>query len=164
MTPRPTNPPASTPPTQAPEAGNKTSAQAPKTWSFGLGKGNGFHEKTAPPLWSDFGRPLKQVGFAVVGLFVAIWLISVLYKTASGWFTKNSATEAAASPTATLSPSAQDSCLGMTAKMQTAKVSAKQVDKIFWQKHPNLANKSIGNDASLRQEWCQIAEELVGKK
>ncbi len=155
---QPTQPAGSTPPTQ------KTSGQLPKTWQFGIKGEQGFSQKTTTPIQEDFKLPLKRVGLAFVGLFVTIWLASAVYGVVSGFFSGRKP-QATASPAATKPEQTKtDACSGMTAKMLAVKVSTKQVDKIFWQKHPDKLNKPIGNDATLRQEWCQIATELVGKK
>jgi hypothetical protein len=97
------------------------------------------------PMEQAFIVSLKRAGIAslslsFLGLFVITYLVNASYvKT--------------------------DSCSDITAKMLAAKVSVKQVNKIYWQKHPNKFNKLIGkDDAALRQEWCQIAGELVDKK
>jgi hypothetical protein len=164
MTSRPTNPGQSAQPTQPVSPAQKTSDQLPKTWQFGIKGEQGVRQKTTTPIQEDFKLPLKRVGLAFVGLFATVWLVSAVYGAISGLISGRKP-QATASPAATKPDQAKaDACSGMTAKMSAAKVSAKQVDKIFWQKHPDKLNKSIGNDATLRQEWCQIAADLVGKK
>jgi hypothetical protein len=169
MTSRPTNPGQSAQPTQpvgsspTPPA-QKTSDQLPKTWHFGIKGGQGVSQKTTTPIQEDFRLPLKRVGLAFVGLFATIWLASAVYGVVAG-FISGRKPQVTASPAATKPEQTKtDACSGMTAKMLAAKVNAKQVDKVFWQKHPDKLNKPIGNDVTLRQEWCQIAAELVSKK
>jgi hypothetical protein len=172
MTSHPTNPgqppePSGSQPTrpaQSPEAAQKTSYQLPKTWQFGIRGEQGVSQKTTTPMQDDFKLPLKRVGVVFVGLFATVWLVSVVYGMVTGLFSGRKP-QVVASPAATVPEQVKtDSCSGMTAKMSAAKVTSKQVDKIFWQKHPDKLNKLIGNDAVLRQEWCQIAGELAGKK
>jgi hypothetical protein len=172
MSSRPTNPgqssnppePIGSQPTHSPAAAKKTSYQLPKTWQFGIKKEKGVTQKTTTPMGQDFKMPLRRVGLALFALFIVIWLISSVYGAVTGFFS-NRKPQVAVSPVAVAPEQAKtDICNGMTAKMLAAKVSSKQVDKVFWQKHPDKLNKPIGNDAVLRQEWCKIAEELVGKK
>jgi hypothetical protein len=168
MTSQPTNPIQPTSPAQSANAAQQVSEQLPKTWYFGISGERGLSQKTIPPIQDDFKQPLKRVGLAFVGLFAIICLVTAVYKVFIKNFPSHSTT---ATPSATVPVEQADACSGMTAKMQTAKVSSRQVDKIFWQKHPDklnkpiapLAPKAIGNDPALRQEWCQIAGELVGR-
>jgi hypothetical protein len=163
MPPLPTNPP------QSPNPGQKTSDRPPKTWVIpGLKGAKGWSEKTKPPVMNDLKVPLKRVGFVVVGLFLGIWLISSVYKAVTGSSAGNSTRQpevaTTTSATASATPTAtNDSCQGIGAKMQAAKVNSKQVDKVFQAKHPDRLNKPItssASDAALKQEWCQIADKL----
>jgi hypothetical protein len=163
MPPLPTNPP------QPPNPGQKTSDRPPKTWVVpGLKGAKGWSEKTKPPVMNDLKVPLKRVGFVVVGLFLGIWLISSVYKSVTGSSAGNTTRQpevaTTTSATASATPTAtNDSCQGIGAKMQAAKVNSKQVDKVFQAKHPDRLNKPItssASDAALKQEWCQIADKL----
>jgi hypothetical protein len=169
MTSQPTNPgqqnisssSQTTQQAQPANAAQKISEQLPKTWYFGISGERGLSQKTIPPIQEDFKQPLKRVGLTFVGLFAIIFLVTAVYK----FFIKNFPSHStAAAPSANVPVEQADACSGMTAKMQTAKVSSRQVDKIFWQKHPDKLNKPIGNDPALRQEWCQTAGELVGTR
>jgi hypothetical protein len=176
MTSRPTNPGQSAQPTQpitppVPQANSnqpqqptaKTSDQLPKTWHFGITGDKGISQKTAVPLKEDFKLPLKRVGLAFVALFAVVWSISSVSGVLSGVLSgfTNKKPQVAASPTA---QNRKDACQGMTAKMVSAKITSKQVDQAFWKKHPDKLNKPIGTDPALRQEWCQIAGELIGNR
>jgi hypothetical protein len=48
--------------------------------------------------------------------------------------------------------------------MAKANITAKQVDRVFYQKYPDRSNKALGDtqlDRSLRQEWCAVANKLI---
>jgi hypothetical protein len=131
----------------------------PETWQFGIAGEKGISQKTTTSLRQDFKMPLRRVGITFVGIFILCWLISIVYGLATQVFS-------AQKDPITVIPlqSKNDACSGITRKMLLAKVSSRQVDQVFWQKHPDKLNKQIGNDEILRQKWCQTAEELVKKK
>lgn len=55
----------------------------------------------------------------------------------------------------------------LASRMAQSKVTSKQVDKIFYQTYPDRQSKPLGDtptEASLRQQWCLIADELIIKK
>jgi cytoskeletal protein RodZ len=170
---RPTNPASSNPiPTQPPSNARKTSAQRLRTLRIpGLTEVKSWSQKTTSLVSSDFKRPIKRVGFVVLPLFLAVWLASSIYGFFAGLFNRPQITTPQAAsqsvkvtkPTTTAKDSNNlSSCDGISGKMQTAKVSNKQVNKIFWEKHPEQRNQPINaGNKDLTQEWCQIAESLA---
>jgi cytoskeletal protein RodZ len=178
MASRPTNPASSNPippqqTTQPPSNARKTSAQRLRTLRIpGLKEVKGWSQKTTTLVSSDFKRPIKRVGFVVLPLFLALWLMSSVYNFFAGFFNRpQTPTPQAASqpvevakPTRVKDANKSNYCDGISGKMQTAKVSHKQVNKIFWEKHPEQRNKPIStNNKDLTQEWCQIADSLAKK-
>jgi pSer/pThr/pTyr-binding forkhead associated (FHA) protein len=130
----------------------------PETWQFGIAGEKGISQKTTTSLRQDFKIPIRRVGITFAGLFILCWLISTIYGLANQFFL------ARKDPVTTIPEQLKnDACSGMTAKMLVAKVSPRQIDQVFWQKHPDKSNRQIGNDKISRQKWCQIAEELVKK-
>ena len=146
-----------------------------------LHPGDPLTEKAKSPIADDFRRPIKRVAFLIGTLFLSILLISFIFNAIAGLFQRsNTAPEVASSPmvspvvmpqkdvaTADLAKANtdQNACTGIPTKMQKSQVSSKQVDRVFWQKHPEWANKNLDlsapADRDLRQEWCQIAGSLA---
>jgi hypothetical protein len=179
MASRPTNPASSNPippqqPTQPPSNARKTSAHRLRTLRIpGLKEVKGWSQKTTTLVASDFKRPMKRVGFVVLPLFLALWLMSSIYHFFAGFFNKSqivtpqtaSQPLEVAKPTPTVKDGTKSNfCDGINGRMQTAKISPTQVNKIFWEKHPEQRNKPINaGSKDLTQEWCQIAESLAKK-
>jgi hypothetical protein len=175
MASRPTNPASSNPiPTQPPGNARKTSGQRLRTLQIpGLKAVKGWSQKTITPVSSDLNLPIKRVGVVVLPLFLAVWLMSSVYNFFAGFFNRPPiATPQAArqpvevaKPTTTVKDGTKSNyCDGISSKMQTAKVSHRQVNKIFWEKHPEQRNKPISaGNKDLTQEWCQSAEFLAKK-
>jgi hypothetical protein len=146
-----------------------------------LHPGEPLTERTKSLIADDFRKPLKRVAFLVGTLLLSILLISFIFNAIAGLFQRSSLVPelAASSPVANpvvmpkkdVTPSAlaktnndQNACTDIPTKMQKSQVSSKQVDRVFWQKHPEWANKTLDlsapGDRDLRQEWCQIAGDL----
>jgi hypothetical protein len=142
-----------------------------KTWQAPrLHQGEPISQTEQSPITDDFRKPLKRVGLALGAVFIAILLISFIYNAVAGMFQKvlpQASPVVASSPALAPVNASPDACTGMSAKMKTARVSGKQVDRVFWQKHPDRVNKTLdlsaAADRELRQEWCQIAGELTAK-
>ncbi len=67
-------------------------------------------------------------------------------------------------PSPTISTDSKNECLDLPTRMAKANITAKQVDKVFFQTYPDRSNKPLGNiqlDRSLRQEWCAVANKLI---
>jgi pSer/pThr/pTyr-binding forkhead associated (FHA) protein len=136
----------------------------PPTWQFGISREKGISQQATTSLRQDFKMPLQQIGITFIGLFIASWLVNVIYGFAAV-FLSGQKHPAINDPRGTTSEKINpNACSGMTAKMSLANVSSRQVDQAFWQKYPDKLNKPIGNDKVLSQKWCKIAGELVGKK
>ncbi len=142
-------------------------------------------EQVKSPIADDFRRPIKRVAFLIGTLFLSMLLISFIFNAIAGLFQRSNVTpEVAISPVvanpvvipkkdvttsdlAKANPD-QNACTGIPTKMQKSQVSSKQVDRVFWQKHPEWANKTLDlsapTDRDLRQEWCQIAGNLAESK
>jgi hypothetical protein len=154
--------------------------QNQKTWQAPrIHAGEAFSEVTKSLMSDDFRKPLKRVGLALGALFLTIWLLSMIYNAIAGLFQHSPTAPSAfstpaASPvvspgtTAATSIPAKNNCTGVSVKMKTANISTKQVDRLFWQKHPEHLNKaldlSIATERALGQEWCQIAGDLATPK
>jgi hypothetical protein len=128
---------------------------------------------TAASLWEGLRLPLKRTALTFGGLFLLILLgswgvngvksmLGGSSKTATTTETPRVASSPAASTKAT--DTKTESCATVTARMGAAKVSSKQVDKVFYQKHPDRVKNPItakAEDKELRQEWCSIADQLI---
>ena len=68
------------------------------------------------------------------------------------------------SPTQTNINSSTNNCTDLPSRMVHAKVTASQVDKVFYQKHPKNSLSTTSADRELRQEWCVIGNQLIDKK
>ncbi len=148
-----------------------------------LHPGEPLTEQPKSPITDDFRKPIKRVAFLIGTLFLTMLLISFIFNAIAGLFQHATTPTVASSPVVNpvVMPSKdvtksdlakantdQNACTGIPTKMQTAQVSSKQVDRVFWQKHPEWANKTLNlsapADRGLRQEWCQIAGDLAGSK
>ncbi len=149
-----------------------------------LHPGEPLIEQTKSPITDDFRKPIKRVAFLMGALFLTMLLISFIFNAIAGLFQHNTTTPEVASvpvvnpvvmpqkDVAKSDPAKantdQNACTGIPTKMQKSQVSSKQVDRVFWQKHPEWANKTLNlsatADRNLRQEWCQIAGDLAGSK
>jgi hypothetical protein len=145
-----------------------------------LHSGEPLTEQEKSPISDDFRRPIKRVVFLMGTLFLSILLISFIFNAIAGLFQRNVSPEVAASSpvvnpvvmpkkdvtTSDLAKANtdQNACTGIPTKMQKSQISSRQVDRVFWQKHPEWANKTLDlsapADRALRQEWCQIAGDL----
>jgi cytoskeletal protein RodZ len=141
---------------------------------------NNGEEESQPSLWEGLRLPIKRISMVVFGLLVLALILSGLINLAKGvmsMFTKATPTEtsrAVASPASSTSPSptakptvkssTDDSCTNIPARMAKAKISNKQVNAVFFQKHPDRANNPLTNqpaDRPLKEEWCSIANQLM---
>jgi hypothetical protein len=197
MAPQPTNPGQSPKPSQnhniqlpqnftAPPSSpstkpaQKTSAQPPKTWQAPrLHPGEPISEQEKSPIFDDFRKPLKRVGLAIAMLFITGLLISLIVNAIAGLLRGTPPPSQVSMPVAA-SPKVlpgkevakdnadRNACTDIPTKMKAAQISSKQVDRVFWQKHPDRANKTLdlssATDRTLRQEWCQIAGDLAAPK
>jgi hypothetical protein len=146
-----------------------------------LHPGEPLTEQAKSPIADDFRRPIKRVAFLMGTLFLSILLISFIFNAIAGLFQRNNVTPEVAASSPAVNPvvmpkkdvttsnlakanTDQNACTGIPTKMQKSQVSSRQVDRVFWQKHPEWANKTLDlsapGDRDLRQEWCQIAGDL----
>ncbi len=145
-------------------------------------------EQLQSPILSDFRLPLKRVGFLMGTLLISTLLISLIVNALAGFWQRittpptitttqalsSTVANSATTPGSELSKYSSattdtdtNACIGIPTKMQTAQVTNQQVNRVFWQKHPEISNKDLDlsavTDRDLRQEWCQIAGELSTK-
>jgi hypothetical protein len=129
--------------------------------------------------FDDFRKPLKRVGLAIAMLFITGLLISLIVNAIAGLLRGTPPPSQVSMPVAA-SPKVlpgkevakdnadRNACTDIPTKMKAAQISSKQVDRVFWQKHPDRANKTLdlssATDRTLRQEWCQIAGDLAAPK
>jgi hypothetical protein len=141
-------------------------------------------EQPKSPIADDFRKPIKRVAFLLGTLFLSMLLISFIFNAIAGLFQRNNVTPEVAispainpvvmpkkdvtTPDLAIANTDKNACTGIPTTMQKSQVSSKQVDRVFWQKHPEWANKTLDlsapADRDLRQEWCQIAGNLAGSK
>ncbi len=159
--------------------------QPPKTWQAPrLHPGEPISEEEKSPILDDFRQPLKRVGVAIAALFITGLLISLIVNAIAGLF-RGAAPQPPASSLVAASPQVaiskevakaiptshnenRNACTDIPTKMKAAQISSQQVDRVFWQKHPDRVNKTLdlsaATDRTLRQEWCQIAGDLAAPK
>jgi hypothetical protein len=131
-------------------------------------------ENTKAILWEGLRLPLKRTALTFGGLFLLILLGSWGVNAVKGMLGGSSQTATTTeNPTVASSPAASnktatgtktESCATVMARMGAAKVSSKQVDRVFYQKHPDRVKNPItakAEDKDLRQEWCSIADQLI---
>lgn len=149
-----------------------------------LHSGASLVEQPKSPIAEDFRRPIKRVAFLLGTLFLSMLLISFIFNAIAGLFQRDQVAPEVASSSAVnpvvmpkkdVMPSDiakantdKNACTGIPTIMQKSQISSKQVDRAFWQKHPEWANKTLDlsapADRDLRQEWCQIAGSLAASK
>ena len=131
-------------------------------------------------LWAGLRLPMKRVGTIVFILFILAFICSGLFNLAKGAIDSLTAKKPATttsqpaeqsqpstSPTPTAASSDKNNCTDLPTRMTKAKITSQQVDKVFYQTHPDRANKPLADtaiDRNLRQEWCAVASKLVDKK
>jgi hypothetical protein len=167
MAARPTNPPqplGSTQPVPPVTPNNQRS----NTLRVSPLTGKGIEQQTTVPILQELRKPLKWLLAGGIALFVVVWLLTSIYNMVlgSGKSTADPATKVSPSVTSTPTTAVtNNACDKIDAKMKAAQIKSKQVDQVFWQRHPDRQSKLIdANDAASQQEWCTIASELAGKK
>jgi hypothetical protein len=124
-----------------------------------------------PGFWEDLRKPAKLMITFLVPLLVLILIGSGLFNLAKWMFNKpasqpvvgQTAAQPAASPVAVAQ--AKSGCVDLGARMTRAKVTGVQVDKAFYQAHPDRVGKPLTEaDADLKKEWCSIADRLITQK
>jgi hypothetical protein len=131
---------------------------------------------TKANLWEGLRLPLKRTALTFGGLFLLILLGSWGVNAVKGMLggssqtattTENPSVAGSSSPAASnkaATGTKTESCTTVMARMGAAKVSSKQVDQVFYQKHPDRVKNPItakAEDKDLRQEWCSIANQLI---
>jgi hypothetical protein len=163
MAARPTNPPQPLGSTQPATPSNQRS----NTLRVSPLVGKGIEQQTTVPVLQELRKPLKWVLAGGIALFVVVWLLTSIYNMVlgSGKSTVDPVTKV--SPAVSSAPTTaatNNACDKIDAKMKAAQIKSKQVDQVFWQRHPDRKSKLIdANDAASQQEWCAIASELAGK-
>jgi hypothetical protein len=135
---------------------------------------SGVQQSTRASLWEGLRIPLIRTALAFGGLFLVILLGSWMVNAVKGMLGGSSNTATSTEkPSVASSPAANntaatgnktESCSTVMARMKEAKVSSQQVDRVFYQKHPDRVKNPItakAEDQSLRQEWCSIADRLI---
>ncbi len=162
---------------------NETSSKTPKTVAIpGMSPPpQSSSSGQNPPkigFWEGLRWPLQRTAIVCGSVFVVILILSGLLNFVKGvidGFTKpkpNDTTQSQVQPTIqptlstspTTAASSENKCLETPTRMAQAKIMTPQVDKIFYQKHPDRINNPLSNsvaDRPSRQEWCEIANELV---
>jgi hypothetical protein len=163
-----------------------------------LPKSSDSGEAQSPPgFWEGLGLPIKWAVAILVPLFILILLGSGLFNLAKGaiWHSQRFANEslttkqpAAVNPSTeqpittpsstnnpTTASSDKNNCTDLPIRMTQSKITAGQVDKLFYQTYPDLlkqrwrerVNKPLSDtttERNLRQEWCSIANKLIEQK
>ncbi len=127
-----------------------------------------------PGFWEDLRKPAKWAITFFVPLAVLILLGVGLFNVAKwaigSWTTKPSVSPQATeqpvvSPRPTAVVKSKSGCTDLPVRMAQAKVTGMQVDKAFYQAHPDRVGKPLTEaDADLKQEWCSIADRLISQK
>jgi hypothetical protein len=133
-----------------------------------------------PGLWAGLRLPMKRIGTIVVILLILALVVSGLFSLAKGAIdsliakkpstTTNQTTEQSqptSSQTPTTVSSDKNNCTDLPARMIKAKITGKEVDKVFYQTYPDRVNKPLADtttDRNLRQNWCGVANKLIEQK
>ena len=125
--------------------------------------------------WAGLHLPLRRAAIVFGSILVLALIGSGLFNFAKNTIynltnksTESSPTqpkiEPSNSPAPATATSSKNNCTDLPSRMAQAKVSAAQVDKIFYQKHPKSSLSTTSVDRELRQEWCAIGNQLIEKK
>jgi Na+-transporting methylmalonyl-CoA/oxaloacetate decarboxylase gamma subunit len=132
-----------------------------------------------PGLWQGLRLPIKRMGSIVVVLLILALIVSGLFNLAKGAIdrltAKKSATTSQASeqsqPTTSQTPTTastdKNNCTDLPTRMTKAKITGREVDKVFYQTYPDRVNKPLADttiDRNLRQEWCGVANKLIEQR
>jgi hypothetical protein len=149
------------------------------------------------PLHERIPLGARRIIVPFILLFLLIAIFSIVFKSIAGIFwskppltsgdpttsvpitpaTSPSGVNPSVSPTTTptnpitassASSSSPSKCSSdLATKMLKSKVSATQVDRLFYQKYPDRQARPLNgsaNDVALRQEWCDIANQEIQRK
>jgi hypothetical protein len=128
--------------------------------------------------WTVLRKPMRLMVKIVVPIIILALLGSGLFNLVQGMmkgdkspkeivvdrFPKAEASPTTPSPSPTISTTAKNECMDLPTRMAKANITAKQVDRLFYQKYPDRSNKPLGDiqlDRNLRQEWCGVANKLI---
>ena len=130
--------------------------------------------------WQGLHLPLRRTGIVVCSIFILFLIGSGLFNLAKDtiYNLTNKPTpstplaptqeqpkiEPSNSPTQTTATNSTNNCTDLPSRMVKAKITGSQVDKIFYQKHPENSLSTTDADRELRQEWCAIGNQLIDKK
>ena len=165
---------------------NQTASKTPKTTRIpdisplSSSSGNGA-EPPPTTLWEGLRLPIKRTLSILVPLLILILVGSGLFNlvrgaiegltkkpTTSTQTTEQPITQSSPTTTPTVASSDKNNCTDLPTRMTNAKITAAQVDKLFYQTYPDRVNKPLSVDTiterNLRQEWCSIANKLIEQK
>jgi hypothetical protein len=140
---------------------------------------SGGESDSQPGLWAGLRLPMKRIGTIVFILLILALVVSGLFNLAKGAIdsltakktgTNIQATEQSqrtSSQTPTTASSDKNNCTDLPARMIKAKITGKEVDKVFYQTYPDRVNKPLADtatDRNLRQDWCGVANKLIDRK
>jgi hypothetical protein len=123
--------------------------------------------------WTGLRKPMKWVVTIAVPILILALLGSGLLHLVQGMMKGDKAPKeivvdrSTPSPSSIVSSTAKNECMDLPTRMAQAKITSKEVDKVFYQKYPDRMNKALGDtqlDRNLRQAWCGVANKLIGQK
>jgi serine/threonine protein kinase len=112
----------------------------------------------------DFNKPLMYVGGGVIVIFTGIFILGKIIQGIAGIFQPSPSPTVSTAPIPPTSTAPSPSPTSFLDRMKAAKVSNTDVNKVFYQKHPEINGRQLGNseaDRQLAKEWVQIAEDLI---
>jgi hypothetical protein len=154
---------------------NQTSSKTQKTQHIpGISPlqpaANNTQLESQPEFWGGLRKPMKWAVTIGGTIFVLALISSLLFNFAASLMKGNKAPKeilpdrSTPSPSPTISSASKNECMDLPTRMAKANITAKQVDKVFYQKYPDRLNKGLGDtevDRNLRQEWCKVANKLI---
>jgi hypothetical protein len=128
-----------------------------------------------PGFWAGLRLPAKRVGTILCILLILILIGSGLVNLVKGAIDSLTAKKPAPinqpteqnQPSPTTASTDKNNCTDLPTRMTTAKITSQQVDKVFYQTHPDRVNKPLADttvDRALRQEWCAVANKLIEER
>jgi hypothetical protein len=123
--------------------------------------------------WTGLRKPMKWVVTIAVPILILALIGSGLYNLVQGMMKGSKAPKeivvdrSIPSPSPIISTTSKNDCIDLPTRMAQAKITTKEVDKVFYQKYPDRSNKALGDtqlDRNLRQEWCGVANKLIQQK
>jgi hypothetical protein len=134
--------------------------------------------ESEPKFWVGLRKPMKWVVTIAVPILILALIGSGLFNLVRGMIESDKTPQkvvvdrSTSNPSPTISTATKNECMDLPTRMDRAKITTKEVDKVFYQKYPDLLkqrwrermNKTLGDtqlDRNLRQEWCVVANKLI---